>query len=412
MMSIRQTALGEFGGSSTMGVNRDASAPGGQLVELSIVMPCLNEQETVAVCVRKAIGSLREAGIAGEVIVADNGSTDDSVLLAQAEGARVVNIQQKGYGNALKGGILASRGEYVLMADSDDSYDFSHAPRFVEQLRAGSDLVMGNRFRGGISRQAMPFLHRYLGNPVLTAIGRLFFGSPCGDFHCGMRAIRKDSFQRMDIRSTGMEFASEMVVKASLLRMMVSEVPTTLNPDGRNRPPHLRTWRDGWRHLRFLLMYSPRWLFLYPGILLMIAGLLGCVLLLPGRRVFHGIGFDVHTLLYAFVAVLLGFQLIAFATFTKVFAITEGLLPEDPRLKQVFRWITLETGLIVGALLTLLGLAGSIFAVSGWARESFGALDIEHTLRIVMPSVFALTMGVQITFSSFFLSILGLRRRQ
>ena len=411
-MSIRQTTLGEFGGSSTMGINRDVSAPGGQLVELSIVMPCLNEQETVAVCVRKAIASLREAGIAGEVIVADNGSTDDSVLLAQAEGARVVNIQQKGYGNALKGGILASRGEYVLMADSDDSYDFSHAPRFVQQLRAGSDLVMGNRFRGGISRQAMPFLHRYLGNPVLTAIGRLFFGSPCGDFHCGMRAIRKDSFQRMDIRSTGMEFASEMVVKASLLRMMVSEVPTTLNPDGRNRPPHLRTWRDGWRHLRFLLMYSPRWLFLYPGILLMIAGLLGCVLLLPGRRVFHGIGFDVHTLLYAFVAVLLGFQLIAFATFTKVFAITEGLLPEDPRLKRVFRWVTLETGLIVGGLLTLLGLAGSILAVSGWARESFGALDTEHTLRIVMPSVFALTMGVQITFSSFFLSILGLRRRQ
>ena len=390
----------------------DALATDGQLVELSIVMPCLNERETVGICVRKAMVALCDAGIPGEVIVADNGSTDGSVEIAQTEGARLVNIEEKGYGNALKGGILAARGKYVLMADSDDSYDFSHAPRFLRQLRAGSDLVMGNRFQGGISDQAMPFLHRYLGNPVLSAIGRLFFGSPCGDFHCGMRGFRKDSFLQMDIRSTGMEFASEMVVKATLLRMKVSEVPTTLNPDGRNRPPHLRTWRDGWRHLRFLLMYSPRWLFLYPGIMLMLLGLAGCVLLLPGRRVFHGVGFDVHTLLYAFVSVLLGFQLIAFATFTKVFAITEGLLPEDPRLNRVFRWVTLETGLLVGGLLMLLGIGGSILAVSGWARQSFGALDIEHTLRIVMPSVFALTMGVQITFSSFFLSILGLRRRQ
>jgi glycosyltransferase involved in cell wall biosynthesis len=390
----------------------DALAAAELPVELSVVMPCLNERETVAICVRKAMGALRAAGIPGEVIVADNGSTDGSLEIAQAEGARVVNIEQKGYGSALKGGILAARGKYVLMADSDDSYDFSHAPRFVEQLRTGSDLVMGNRFQGGISDQAMPFLHRYLGNPVLSGIGRLFFGSPCGDFHCGMRGFRRESFLQMDIRSTGMEFASEMVVKATLLRMKVSEVPTTLNPDGRNRPPHLRTWRDGWRHLRFLLMYSPRWLFLYPGIVLMLLGLAGCVLLRPGRRVFHGIGLDVHTLLYAFVAILLGFQLIAFATFTKVFAITEGLLPEDPRLNRMFRWVTLETGLLVGGLLMLLGVGGSIFAVSGWAKESFGALDIEHTLRIVMPSVFALTMGVQITFSSFFLSILGLRRRQ
>ena len=390
----------------------DALATAEQPIELSVVMPCLNERETVGVCVRKAMVALRDAGIPGEVIVADNGSTDGSVELAEAEGARVVNIEQKGYGSALKGGILAARGKYVLMADSDDSYDFSHAPRFVQQLRTGSDLVMGNRFQGGIKDKAMPFLHRYLGNPALSGIGRLFFGSPCGDFHCGMRGFRRDSFLQMDIRSTGMEFASEMVVKATLMRMKVSEVPTTLNPDGRNRPPHLRTWRDGWRHLRFLLMYSPRWLFLYPGILLMLAGLAGCVLLLPGRRVFHGIGLDVHTLLYAFVAILLGFQLIAFATFTKVFAITEGLLPEDPRLNRMFRWITLETGLLVGGLLMLLGVGGSIFAVSGWAKQSFGALDIERTLRIVMPSVFALTMGVQITFSSFFLSILGLRRRQ
>ena len=402
----------EIAASKVLDSTLDALATAGPPVELSVVMPCLDERETVSVCVRKAMVALREAGIPGEVIVADNGSTDGSVELAQAEGARVVNIEEKGYGSALKGGILASRGEYVLMADSDDSYDFSHAPRFVNQLRAGSDLVMGNRFQGGISDRAMPFLHRYVGNPVLSGIGRLFFGSPCGDFHCGMRGFRKDSFLRMDIRSTGMEFASEMVVKATLMRMKISEVPTTLNPDGRNRPPHLRTWRDGWRHLRFLLMYSPRWLFLYPGAVLMLLGLAGCVVLIPGKRVFHGVGFDVHTLLYAFVAILLGFQLIAFATFTKVFAITEGLLPEDPRLNRIFRWVTLETGLIVGGLLILLGVGGSIFAVSGWARESFGALDIERTLRIVMPSVFALTMGVQITFSSFFLSILGLRRRQ
>ena len=381
-------------------------------VELSVVMPCLNEGETVGVCVRKATETLRMAGISGEVIVADNGSTDASAEAARAEGARVINVAAKGYGSALMDGIAASRGEYVLMADADDSYDFAHIPRFLEELRAGSDLVMGNRFRGGIADDAMPFLHRYLGNPVLTGIGNLFFASSCGDFHCGMRAFRKDSFQRMGIRSTGMEFASEMVVKASLLRMKVTEIPTTLSPDGRSRPPHLRTWRDGWRHLRFMLMYSPRWLFLYPGTFLILLGLAGCAWLLPGPRFVHGIGFDVHTLLYAFVSVLMGFQLCAFAVFTKVFAISEGLLPEDPRLNRAFRFVTLEKGLAAGGLLVVLGIGGSIFAVSGWAKESFGALDAEHILRIVMPSVFALTLGVQIICSSFFLSILGLRRRQ
>ncbi len=380
-------------------------------IEISVVMPCLNERETVGECVRMAIAVLREKGIAGEVIVADNGSTDGSQEIVKAEGARAVSVPERGYGNALKAGILAARGTYVLMADSDGSYDLGHIPRFLEKLRSGSDLVMGNRFSGGIATHAMPPLHRYLGNPVLTGIGRLFFRSPCGDFHCGIRAFRKDSFQRMDIRSTGMEFASEMVVKATLLRMRVCEVPTTLSPAGRSRPPHLRTWRDGWRHLRFLLMYSPRWLFLYPGILLIAAGLLGCILLLPGPRVIFGMGLDVHTLLYAFVAVLLGFQLVAFATFTKVFAITEGLLPEDPRLNRVFRWATLEAGLIVGGLLMLGGLGGSVYAVSHWASGSFGALNPERMLRLVMPSVFALTLGVQIVFSSFFLSILGLRRR-
>ncbi|MGA2049481.1 MAG: glycosyltransferase family 2 protein [Terracidiphilus sp.] len=383
----------------------------GKQVELSVVMPCLNERETVGVCVRKALASLRKACILGEVIIGDNGSTDGSVEIAENEGARVIHVADKGYGNALKGGILAARGEYVLMGDSDDSYDFGHIMRFLEQLRAGSDLVMGNRFRGGIAKNAMPPLHRYLGNPVLTGIGRMLFHSPCEDFHCGLRGFRKDSFLRMDIRSTGMEFASEMVVKASLLRMKVSEVPTTLAPDGRSHPPHLRTWHDGWRHLRFLLMYSPRWLFLYPGVLLILLGLAGCTWLLPGPRVVHGIGFDVHTLLYAFVSVLLGFQLVAFAVFTKVFAISEGLLPEDPRLNRVFRYVTLETGLAAGSLLMAIGIGGSIFAVSGWAKGSFGALDPVNMLRIVMPAVFSLTVGVQIVCSSFFLSILGLRRR-
>jgi len=379
-------------------------------IELSVVMPCLNEAETVGVCVRKANEILRRSGISGEIIIADNGSTDGSAEIAEASGARIVRASEKGYGSAIRVGIAAALGTYVLMADSDNSYDFGQIPEFLNELRAGFDLVMGNRFRGGIAKGAMPPLHRYFGNPILTAIGRLFFSSPCRDFHCGIRAFRRDSFGRMDIRSTGMEFASEMVVKANLLRMAVAEIPATLSPDGRSRPPHLRSWRDGWRHLRFLFMYSPRWLFLYPGIALMLLGMAGCVWLLPGPQFIGGIGFDVHTLLYAFVFVLLGFQLVAFSVFTKVFAISEGLLPHDPRLNRVFRRITLETGLTAGAILILAGVGGSAFAVSGWAGTTFGALNPSHMLRIVMPSVFALTLGVQIIFSSFFLSILGLRR--
>ncbi len=380
-------------------------------IELSVVLPCLNERETVGICVQKVVSALEKAGIHGEVIIADNGSTDGSVELAQSAGARVVHVSQRGYGNALRGGIQAARGAYVLMADSDDSYNFTHIPRFFEQLKSGSDLVMGNRFLGGIGDGAMPLLHRYLGNPVLTAIGRLFFHSPSRDFHCGIRAFRKESYERMDIRSTGMEFASEMVVKASLLRMRVSEVPTTLSPDGRSHPPHLRTWHDGWRHLRFLLMYSPRWLFLYPGILSIVVGLATCIWLMPGPRRVGNIVFDFHTLAYGFGAILVGFQLLAFALFTKVFAITEGLLPEDPRLNRMFEHIKLETGLLAGALCVALGVVGSIVALSTWARSSFGAITSDNLLRLVMLSVFALILGPQIIFSSFFLSILGLRRR-
>ena len=389
----------------------DASVAHAAMHELAVVMPCLNESETLAICIRKALGALEKHGIDGEVIIADNGSTDGSQQIAIREGARVVNVPIRGYGAALMAGIQAADSKYVVMGDSDDSYDFTHIPSFIEQLRAGAELVMGNRFRGGIADRAMPFLHRYFGNPALTRIGRLFFKSPCGDFYCGLRGFRKDSFVRMGIRSTGMEFAYEMVVKASLLQLKVSEIPTTLSPDGRSRPPHLRTWRDGWRTLRFMLMYSPRWLFLYPGITLIVLGLAGCLWLLPGTRTIHGIGIDVHTLLYAFASVLLGFQLVAFAFFTKVFAISEGLLPEDPRFNRLFEYITLETGLVGGALLVALGIGGSIFAVSDWARLDFGTLDFGHTLRIVIPSVFSLTLGVQIICSSFFLSILGLRRK-
>ena len=385
-------------------------AHSGERPELSVVMPCLNEVETVGMCVRKAMAGLRAARVEGEVIVADNGSTDGSVEVAKAAGARVISVPAKGYGNALKGGIPAARGEYVLMADSDDSHNFDHIPRFVEKLRAGSDFVIGNRFQGGIDDKAMPFLNRHIGNPILSGIGKLFFHSPCSDFHCGMRAFRKDSFQKMDIRSSGMEFASEMVVKATLLEMQISEVPTTHSAAGRSRPPHLRPFRDGWRHLRFLLMYSPRWLFLYPGLILIALGLMGCAWLLTGARVVYGVRFDVHTLLYALVAVLLGFQLVAFAVFTKVFAMTEGLLPEDLRFNQLFQWVKLETGLTIGGLMVLAGLSGSAFTIFDWARGSFSGFNDLPMLRLVMLSVFSLTLGAQIVFSSFFLSILGLRR--
>jgi glycosyltransferase involved in cell wall biosynthesis len=379
-------------------------------VELSVVMPCLNEAETLAICIQKARTALLQAGIAGEVIVADNGSTDGSQEIAEQTGARLVRVEKKGYGSALRGGISAARGRFVVMADADNSYDLNDIPRFVERLRSGADLVMGNRFLGGIKPKAMPSLHRYLGNPVLTGIGKLFFHSPCGDFHCGMRGFRKSAYEQMRLCTTGMEFASEMVVKASLFNMSITEVPTSLSPDGRSRPPHLRTWRDGWRHLRFLLLYSPRWLFLYPGIFLMVFGLAGSTWLLPGPRRIGDLVFDVHTLLYALMSILLGFQAIAFATFTKVFAISEGLLPADPRLMKAFRYIKLETGLVIGAVLVLLGVGGSLLAVSDWSAQHFGRLDPSHMLRLVSPSVVALTLGFETILSSFFLSVLGLKR--
>ena len=380
-------------------------------IEVSVVMPCLNEAESLGICIQKANDALQALGINGEVIVADNGSSDGSQAIARGLGARIVDVKAKGYGSALLGGITAACGRFVIMGDADDSYDFSAIGPFVEKLRDGNDLVMGNRFAGGIRPGAMPALHRYLGNPVLSRIGRLFFNSPVGDFHCGLRGFRKAAIERLDLRTTGMEFASEMIVKATLMDLRITEVPTTLSPARRTRQPHLRTWRDGWRHLRFLLVYSPRWLFLYPGAFLMLAGLLVGGWLIPGPRRIGTVGFDVHTLLYAAGAIIIGFQSVVFAFFTKIFAISEGLLPEDPRLTKAFKYITLETGLAAGSLLVVAGLAGSLYAFIHWSLGSFGALDATRTLRIVIPSLTALMLGSEVILSSFFLSVLGLSRR-
>lgn len=389
----------------------DANTSEEYSLELSILMPCLNEAETLEACIKKAQRSLRELNIVGEAIVADNGSTDGSQAIATRLGARVIPVAAKGYGSALMGGIVAARGTYIIMGDADDSYDFSNLGPFVKKLREGYDLVMGNRFQGGVKPGAMPRLHRYLGNPVLTWVGRLLFASPCGDFHCGLRGFRRDTILQLDLQTTGMEFASEMIVKASLNQLRIAEVPTTLSPDGRSRPPHLRTWRDGWRHLRFLLLYSPRWLFLYPGLLLMFVGLAVGVWLLPATRVVGRVSFDVHTLLYAAIAIIVGFQAVSFALFTKVFAISEKLLPEDPQIKKLLRYISLEVGLIVGSLLMLIGITGSILSFTLWGETSFGPLDPSKTLRLVIPSIACLTVGLQVIFSSFFLSVLGLKRR-
>lgn len=379
--------------------------------EFSIVMPCLNEAETVGTCIQKARQFLRNHRVAGEVIVADNGSTDGSQVIARQMGARVVSVSAKGYGNALMGGIAAARGKYIIMGDADDSYDFANLDLFVKELRAGYDLVMGNRFKGGIKPGAMPWLHRYFGNPILSGIGRLFFRSPCDDFHCGLRGFSKDAITKLDLRTTGMEFASEMVVKATLHKMRITQVPTTLFPDGRSRAPYLRSWRDGWRHLRFLLIYSPRWLFLYPGLLLMLLGLIVMAWLLPGPRTVGNVTLDVHTLLYSAISIIVGFQAVNFAVFTKIFGITEGLLPEDPRLNRVFRVVNLEVGLVVGFGGILAGLIGSIYAFTHWGGRSFGPLDPTQTLRVIIPACLSLALGCQTVLSSFFLSVLGLGRR-
>ncbi len=381
-------------------------------MELSVVMPCLNEAETVATCVRKTIGFFEENGIDGEVVVADNGSTDGSQQLAREAGARVVPVIDKGYGNALMGGIAAARGKYVAMGDADDSYDFTTLGPFLDELRDGADLVMGNRFKGGIADGAMPPLHRYLGNPVLSYIGRLFFRSKIGDFHCGLRAFNKESIMRLGLQTGGMEFASEMVVKATLQGYDIREVPTTLSPDGRSRAPHLNTWRDGWRHLRFLLLYSPRWLFLIPGLVFMKLGLVAGIALSTGPVTVGEVAFDVDTLVGAGAALVIGFQAVLFALLTKVYAMQEGFLPHDARVQRIIDWWSLERGLLLGGLLAAAGLTGLVASLMHWQVNSFGELDPRHSLRMVVPAATAFVMSFQAIFASLFVSILGIRRRQ
>jgi glycosyltransferase involved in cell wall biosynthesis len=383
-----------------------ASAP-----RVSVVMPCLNEAETIVRCVDAALSVMRAAGIDGEVIVADNGSTDGSRALAEKAGARVVPVADRGYGAALRGGFAAARGDYLVMGDADDSYDFAAIPAFVAKLDGGADLVMGSRFLGRIEPGAMPPLHRFLGNPVLSFLGRLFFRVPVSDFHCGIRAFRRDAVERMSLRTTGMEFASEMVVKAALFGLRIDEIPVTLRKDGRSRPPHLRTWRDGWRHLRFLLIYSPRWLYLVPGLVLTGLGALLLCWLFPGPRTLFGARLDVHAMLGAAGMVLVGTQAVTFAVFAKVFAITEGLLPMDPRLEKGFRVVTLETGLAAGVLFLLAGAALVLRVIGAWAGEAYVTLDYGRTMRWMIPGVLLLLLGAQAILSSFFLSVLGLKRR-
>ena len=379
-------------------------------MELTIVMPCLNEAETVATCVRKAVRFIADNGIDGEVVVADNGSTDGSRELAAQAGARVVPIADRGYGNALMGGIIAARGEYVIMGDADDSYDFTNLMPFVTELRKGYDLVMGNRFKGGIAPGAMPRLHRYLGTPVLSFIGRLFFRSSIGDFNCGLRGFRRMSAIALGLQATGMEFASEMIVKSALARQKISEVPTTLDKDGRSRPPHLSTWRDGWRHLRFLLLFSPRWLFFYPGLVLLVAGLgLGAAVAI-GPLTIGGVSLDVDTLVACGACVDIGFQAVLFWLFTQVYAGSEGFLPTEPTVQVLLGKLSLERGLLTGAAVGVAGLVGVIFSLTYWQGQAFGHLNYEHALRLMVPSVTALVLSCQLILGTFFLSILGIKQ--
>ena len=383
-------------------------------LELSVVMPCRNEAKTVAACAAEARRALDAAGIAGEVIVADNGSTDASRTEAERAGARVVAVPDPGYGSALMGGIAASRGRYVFMADADGSYDFREIPKFVERLRGGSELVQGCRLASGggtVRPGAMPFLHRWIGNPLFSRLARLWYRAPIHDIHCGLRAFSRELYDRLDLRCTGMEFASEMILKASLRGARISELPITLSPDGRDgRQPHLRTFRDGWRHLRFFLLYSPRWLFLVPGALLVLLGLAGYAIAMPGLRI-GGVQFDVHTLLFSSLFLAAGYQSILFAALTRIFAVTQGLLPEDARLTRAFERVNLERGLLAGAAATAAGAVLLLAAVNAWRLRNFGALDYERTMRLAIPGMTLTLLGLQTILSSFFFSILGLKRR-
>ncbi len=381
----------------------------GDDVELTILMPCLNESETLASCIRKATGYLSRARIRGEVLVADNGSSDGSQAIALAEGARVVSVIEKGYGSALRGGIEAARGRYVIMGDADDSYDFSDLDGFVAKLREGCQLVMGNRFAGGIDAGAMPRLHKYLGNPVLSWIGRLFFRSQVGDFHCGLRGFDREAILALSLRTTGMEFASELVVRASIANLRIDEVPTRLRRDGRSRPPHLRSWRDGWRHLRFLLLYSPRWLFFIPGLALFLIGIVtvGALIFSPIRV--GSVTFDAVTTVYAAAFAMVGYQSMLFAVLSRLYAQHEGLLPPSQRFRGFAARFSVERGLCVGLGLVLAGLAFAAVQVARWAHTGFGELNASDTIRLAVPVTLAIVLGLQTVLSSMFIGILTIK---
>jgi hypothetical protein len=372
--------------------------------DLSVVLPCLNEAETLETCIRKAQKSIDDLDLDGEVVVADNGSTDGSQQIAKDLGARLLSVPERGYGAALRAGIGDARGRFVIMADADDSYALDALEPFVEGLRGGADLVMGNRFAGGIAPGAMPALHRYIGNPVLSRLGRLFFHVPIHDFHCGMRGFRRDRIMALGLRTRGMEFASEMIVRAAFANLTITEVPTTLQPDGRSRAPHLNTWRDGWRHLRFLLAFSPRWLFLYPALTLMTVGLIGLIALAPGPIAIGDVSLDVQTMVGAATLLIIGLQMAALALVSRAYAARLGLLPRSRRLETLLDRFTLEWGVIVGVLMGAAGLAAFVAATVRWQRTGFGQLAIE-TMRLPLFGMVLLVAGTQVIGSSFMLSL-------
>jgi glycosyltransferase involved in cell wall biosynthesis len=380
-------------------------------LELTILMPCLNEAETLQVCIEKALDYLKRSGLPGEVVVADNGSTDGSQDIARAAGARVVDVPVRGYGAALIGGCKSARGRFIIMGDADDSYNFSDLDAFIEALRGGGELVMGNRFKGGIAPGAMPFLHRYLGNPVLSWLGRLFFQIPIGDFHCGLRGYNRESILGLGLKSTGMEYASEMVVKSSLAKLRIVEVPTTLSPDGRSRAPHLKTWRDGWRHLRFLLLHSPKWLFAVPGLMLIgLSLLLGMLTLFGPAQITPDVSIDYHTLIASCFILIIGVQLVLFSMISRAYAASEGFLPQPYRMRKTLLSLNLEGLLLIALALLVLGLAGTGWSLWYWASKDFGNIAQPDMLRIFVPSLTIVTCAIQMAAGAFLASVFGIRR--
>jgi glycosyl transferase family 2 len=398
--------------SEQAGCERTTAAARSAECELTILMPCLNEAETLGRCIEKAQSFLANAGVAGEILIADNGSSDGSPLIAAAHGARVVAVASPGYGAALMGGIEAARGRFIVMGDADDSYDFADLSAFLAELRAGVPLVIGNRFKGGIAPGAMPFLHRRLGNPVLSGLGRAFFGVRCGDFHCGLRGFSRAAVLGLGLRATGMEFASEMLVRAALAGLAIREVPTRLARDGRSRPPHLRTWRDGWRHLRFLLMYSPRWLFIYGGLGILAAGLAIALLVLPGpTEISRGVFLDIHTFLVGCMAILVGVQSVTFGLLASQYANSQGFVPASPRLTPLLRWLTLERMLLIAGAAFVLGIIGFGATLYGWGKADFGPLDYRRTMRLLIFSLTLIVGAIQLALSAFLAGIMQIRHR-